>query len=201
MYSIQTFFFQHYTSLRNTHKTVSHGFMLLQQEQLTIYFPFFVYFFSICTRDISSRLSPAPFDFPYIAPFTLKHGCLVKQRQKALGLCLFTRTRRNEWEKQHSRRAHSLRHTRRTNSWKNSSARWLPQTNRHHATTSKRTASITYTANTFQRIHAKARTPAPPVTYKTSKARPSLKNKTKQAHAQKKNMLASSFWFTFRMAP
>lgn len=33
--------------------------MLLQQEQLTIYF-LFLCFFNICTRDISSRLSPAP---------------------------------------------------------------------------------------------------------------------------------------------
>lgn len=91
--------------MRNTHKTVLHGFMLLQREQLTIYFPFF--FFNICTRDISSRLSPAPYVFPYIAPFTFKHRCLDKQRKKARGRLSRTPVTEKQMREQHFRRAHS----------------------------------------------------------------------------------------------
>lgn len=112
--------------MRNTHKTVSHGFMLLQREQLTIYFPFF-YFFNICTRDISSRLSPSPYDFPYISPVHIQTWPLSKTAPESTRPPPFHKKHVETNERDNTLAEHTIRVThRRTNSWKSSSARRLP---------------------------------------------------------------------------
>lgn len=101
--------------MRNTHKTALHGFfffMLLQREQLTIYtvYFFFPFSFNICTRDISSWLSP-PRVFPY--PHNTRTFNHVTARQSSIKKWLaagrLSQVRASRmWKRKHFRTAEHL---------------------------------------------------------------------------------------------
>lgn len=85
--------------------------MLLQREQLTIYI-FFPFSFNICTRDISSWLSPPRvFPYPHHNTRTFNHVAARQSSIKkwlAAGCLSHTRASRM-WKRKHFRTAEHLR--------------------------------------------------------------------------------------------
>lgn len=155
----------------NTHKTVSHGFMLLQREQLTIYFLFFIS--SVSAPETSVLGFRRPIWFPLYSPVHIQTSPLDEAAQERTRPLPFTNTCK-QIGKQHSLRA-QCRITHRRPKLESSSVRRLPQTKTFNLQQpSKHTASTTCTSNIFQSLHAKALVPAPPVRdSKVRKSRPS----------------------------
>lgn len=156
----------------NTHKTVSHGFMLLQREQLTIYFLFFLFLQYLHQRHQFSAFA-GPIWFPIYSPVHIQTSPLDEAAQERTRPPPFTNTCK-QIGKQHSLRA-QCRITHRRPKLESSSIRRLPQTKTFNPQQPlKHTASITCTPNIFQSLHAKVLAPAPPVREsKVRKSRPS----------------------------
>lgn len=125
MYSIQTFFSALYKYEKHTQNSFArlHAFTARTTNNI---FSFF-YFFNICTRDISSRLSPSPYDFPYISPVHIQTWLLSKTAPESTRLPPSHKKHVETNERDNTLAEHTFRVThRRTNSWKSSSARRLP---------------------------------------------------------------------------